>query len=177
MKTQKNKVKWMLILVLSGIFTIGLFAQQGQGRQMEPRERPPHPHYQQMPPAHIPDSAHKMHRNGPMMDIPGLTDYQMTKIKKAHLEHMKAVTPLRCTIREQKAHLETLLATQPVEMKAVDQVADEMAKNKAALLKIAIRLDQEIRGFLTPEQQIIFDTKPKPFLGKEKEKNHRLKGK
>jgi Spy/CpxP family protein refolding chaperone len=167
MKTLKTNFRWMLILILSGILSTGLFAQPGQGRTME---RPYHPMHNPPPPGLAHDSLRKMHRNGMLKDIPGLTDEQMARIKKSRLELMKAATPLKKVIMEQKAHMETILATQPVDMKAAEQVADDMAKNKAALMKLAIRHDQEIRGFLTPDQQIIFDTKPKPFLGKGKRK-------
>ncbi len=156
----------MFLFVLCGILTTSLFSQPGQGRQMEPRERPPHPRYNEAPPRQGHDSLHRMQGKGMLRDIPGLTEEQSGKIRKSRLELMKAATPLKSVIREQKAHLQTLLSTQPVDLKAADQVADEMAKNKAALLKLLIRHDQEIRSFLTPDQQIVFDSRPKPFLGK-----------
>jgi Spy/CpxP family protein refolding chaperone len=123
-----------------------------------------------MPPGQLNDSNHRIHKGRLLRDIPGLTEEQIALVRKSRIEHMKSATPLKSAFREQKAHLETLLTTHPVDMKAVDQVTEEMAKNKMALLRLAIRHDQEIRSFLTPDQQVIFDSKPKPFLRKDKKK-------
>jgi hypothetical protein len=58
----------------------------------------------------------------------------------------------------------SLLATQTVNMKEAESVADEIGKIQASILKQLIRHDQEIRSILTHDQQVIFDSKPKPFL-------------
>jgi len=169
MKTMKKYVKWMMLIILSGIALNGVFAQYGQGRTRDQGERVPFPRNGRMYTMQGADSMRMMQEPGRMLDIPGLTAEQREKIKKSDLELLKVVTPLRNMTREHKAHLETLLATQPVDLKAADQVADEIAKNRAAMLKLAIRHDQEIRGFLTPDQQVVFDSRPKPFLGEGKE--------
>jgi hypothetical protein len=49
-------------------------------------------------------------------------------------------------------------------MKDADQVADDIGKVASSILKQQIRHDQELRAILTPDQQIIFDSRPKPFL-------------
>jgi hypothetical protein len=67
-------------------------------------------------------------------------------------------------MREKKVHLMSLLSTQPANMKEAESVADEIGKIHASILKQQIRHDQEIRSILSHDQQIIFDSKPKPFL-------------
>jgi Spy/CpxP family protein refolding chaperone len=100
----------------------------------------------------------------PMLDLPGLTDDQREKIKKSDLKMMEQMTPMKNKMHELKAHLTTLLSISPVNMKEADDVSDEIGKLESTILKQQIRHDQEIRSFLTPDQQILFDARPKPFL-------------
>jgi Spy/CpxP family protein refolding chaperone len=107
-------------------------------------------------------------RDARPLDLPNMTDEQKEKIKQARLENMKAMTPLKNQAREKKAKLQTLLTTTPVDLKMADQVADELGKIGTEIMKRMIRHDQEIRNLLTPEQQVMYDARPKPFLQKVK---------
>jgi Spy/CpxP family protein refolding chaperone len=100
------------------------------------------------------------------LDLPGLTPDQHDKIRKARLKQMADMTPLRNQLREKKARLSTILTTMPVDQKQADQVADEIGKIASAMLKLKIRHDQELRNILTPDQQVIFDSRPKPWLNR-----------
>lgn len=99
------------------------------------------------------------------LNLPGLTDEQNLKIHKLELKNIEAMTPLKNQMREKRAKLATLLSTQPVSQKETDLVADEIGKIMVSIMKLQIRHDQELRSILTPDQQIIFDARPKPFLG------------
>jgi len=77
---------------------------------------------------------------------------------------MKAMTPLFNQVREKKARLQTILATTPFDVKSADQVAEDLGKMETVILKELIRHDQTLRNLLTPEQQVVFDARPKPFL-------------
>jgi len=101
-------------------------------------------------------------------DLPGLTEEQRDKIRQADLEHMKKMTPLRNQAREKMARLQTVLATTPFDGQAADQTAEELGRIRTGMLKETIRHDRAVRELLTPEQQVIFDARPKPFLKKEK---------
>ncbi|MCX6245296.1 MAG: periplasmic heavy metal sensor [Bacteroidetes bacterium] len=96
--------------------------------------------------------------------IPDLTNDQKQQLKKLDLKNLEAMNPIRNQMREKKVHLMSLLSTQPMNMKEAESVADEIGKIQASILKQQIRHDQEIRGILTHDQQVIFDSKPKPFL-------------
>ena len=98
------------------------------------------------------------------LNLPDLSPEQLEKIKKSDLKHMSEVTPLRNQMREKKARLESILTTIPLDQKQADLVADDMGKIVSALLKSQIRHDQELRGILTPDQQVIFDSRPKPWM-------------
>ena len=71
---------------------------------------------------------------------------------------------LRNQMLEKRIRLSSILTTMPIDNKAADQVADEIGKVAASILKAKIRHDLELRSLLTPDQQIIFDARPKPFL-------------
>ena len=100
----------------------------------------------------------------PHFDLPDLTNDQKDKIQQADLGMMKTMTPLRNQIREKNARLQSILTTTPFDAKAADQAAEELGKTRTSILKELIRHDQELRGLLTPRQQVIFDSRPKPFL-------------
>jgi Spy/CpxP family protein refolding chaperone len=121
---------------------------------MMPPPPPPPP-----PAADQPDSPAP-----PQLNLPDLTTEQQDKIRLAGLDHMKTMTPLRNQIREKKARLQTVLTTTPFDSKAADQVAEELGKVETAILKEMIKHDQALRNLLTPQQQVLFDARPKPFL-------------
>ena len=98
------------------------------------------------------------------IDLPDLSEEQTGKIRQAGLEHMKAMTPMRNQVREKKARLQTILTTMPFDPKAADLMADDLGKIETGIMKEMIRHDQELRGLLTPQQQVLFDARPKPFL-------------
>ena len=77
---------------------------------------------------------------------------------------------------EKRARLTTILSSAPINLKEADEVADEIGKLEASILKQQIRHDQALRIILTPDQQIIFDSRPKPFLNRERPEMKGQKG-
>ena len=77
---------------------------------------------------------------------------------------MPQITPLRKLIQADKAKLAALLAMQPADVTQTDNVADEIGKMVSKILKIMVQYDQSLRATLSPDQQIIFDARPKPWL-------------
>ena len=97
-------------------------------------------------------------------DVPDLSNDQREKIRLQELEHMKTMMPLHNQVREKRARLQTILTTSPFDAKTADLVVDELGKTETAILMESIRHDQALRNILTPDQQVIFDSRPKPFL-------------
>lgn len=178
MKT-KNRISIPIAIILFfSMIIMNAYAQdrhQAQGKsqnQSEDNLMPP------QPPAHGLNPDKQDRPNHPQgegfeeapapLDLPGMTPEQHEKIKKAHLKQVSDMTPLKNQLREKKARLETLLTTMPFDQKQADEVADELGKTGTAILKIQIRHDQELRNLLTPDQQVIFDARPKPWLNKMK---------
>ncbi|MEI7662399.1 MAG: periplasmic heavy metal sensor [Bacteroidota bacterium] len=171
MKTENNISKGLILTILFITMSSMLFSQTPNrpdhpGRMMHMQAPPAPP----QPPA--PPSASLMEIPGapaqPQLDLPGLTNEQQDKISQADIDHMRAITPLQNLIREKKAHLQTILTTSPFDGKAADQVAEDLGKTETTILKEVIRHDQELRNLLTPRQQVIFDSRPKPFLHRER---------
>jgi Spy/CpxP family protein refolding chaperone len=172
MKTNHVYVKLIMLAMMFVVIVTGIFAQTGSTAQSTEKSlqgsvqsSPPSP--SSPPPPPPPQQLESLEDAPPPgFILPDLTDDQKARIKKADLKQMEAMTPLRNQMREKKTRLMTILTTMPVNLKDADQVADEIGKLEAAILKQQVRHDQELRAILTPDQQIIFDSKPKPFLNK-----------
>jgi Spy/CpxP family protein refolding chaperone len=160
MKTKMISITlgWSFFLLL---MTLSLSAQQPMDNPSNNRkvslEAPPPP--PPPPPADVDEPM-----PAPRLDLPDLTDEQKEKIKAIDLKSMAELTPLRNQVKEKTTRLQTVLTTQPFNEKEAFQLADEIGKIRGSMLKTGIRHDQELRKILTPEQQILFDARPKPFL-------------
>jgi Spy/CpxP family protein refolding chaperone len=169
MKTNKLFLKSIILILLFSMILIEVSAQnrnegnKGKGNPNEQLSSPPSPPSPPPPPPPPDVDQDDMH---PPLNLPDLTDEQKEKIKKIDLKQLETMTPLRNQMREKRVRLSIILTTMPVDMKAADQAADEIGKIAASILKAQIRHDQELRNLLTPDQQIIFDSRPKPFLRK-----------
>jgi Spy/CpxP family protein refolding chaperone len=117
-----------------------------------------------LPPPPPPPDMQGMQNHRPIPDLPGLTDEQKTAIRKVDLAFMPQVAPLRKLIEADKAKLEALLTMHPSDVTQTDNVADEIGKTVSKLLKIMVQYDQSLRVTLSPDQQVIFDARPKPWL-------------
>jgi len=87
-----------------------------------------------------------------------LTEEQQGKLKDLQLAHQKKVLPIKNDLAEKNAKLNTLETTEPVDMKAINSLIDDISKQKAQLMKERVSMHQEIRKMLTDDQRIIFDS-------------------
>lgn len=165
----KTTMKSIMLTIVLSMTVAGVFAQTGQNATNQEKKQhdqdkvmPPPPPAPPAPPA--PPYVEEEDAQPSHPAIPDLTDDQKQQLKKTDLKNLEAMIPLRNQMREKRVHLMTLLSTQPVNIKEAEQVADEIGRIQASILKQQIRHDLELRGILTPDQQIIFDSKPKPFL-------------
>ena len=167
MKTQINILKGIVLILFMSMFITAAFSQNPGSQAPAGRHNqelapplppgvpaPPPPPAFGMPDVPIP----------PVAEISDLSVDQKEKIRQADLDHMKTMTPLKNQIMEKKTRLQTILTTAPFDPKAADQVAEELGKIETTTLKELIRHDQFLRNLLTPQQQIVFDARPKPFL-------------
>jgi type IV secretory pathway VirB10-like protein len=182
MKTNNVLLKEIILMVLFSMILIKVSAQdrnEGNRTKKNPHEQattptsaplsptqPTQPTQPTPPPPPPPPPYVDQDAVPPQLNLPNLTEDQKTKLDKLHLKQMESMTPLRNQIRGKRARLATILTTTPVDMNAADIVADELGKIHTAILKLMIRHDQALRDLLTPDQRVIFDSRPKPFLRK-----------
>ena len=171
MKAKRKITQGIATIILLAMMTSTVFAQNqarhghpGKSDQELNAPAPPVPPAPPEPPSFDNPGAPAL----PQLDLPGLTGDQKDKIYKSDMEHMKMMTPLHNQVAEKKARLQTLLTTMPFDAKAADQIAEELGKIGSNILKETISHDQELRNLLTPQQQVLFDTRPKPFLRRER---------
>jgi len=132
---------------------------------VDTRETPPPP----PPPPPLPAELYNQEAPVmPQLDLPDLSNDQREKIRLSDIEHLKTMTPLRNQVSEKKARLQTVLTTSPYDAKSSDLVVEELGKIETMIMKEMIRHDQALRNLLTPDQQVIFDSRLKPFLCKGK---------
>jgi len=148
-----------LFLMMAMIFaTSTSFAQgaPGKGRQAPPP--PPPPKVQQMK----------------MLDrIPDITEAQKTEIKKLHIALMKEIMPIQNLIREKQARLHTLSTADKVDMKAINDLIDEIGKLRTDIQKKRMKFVQDVRALLTDDQRVFFDQHMGSFM---KNKGHKGPG-
>lgn len=175
MKTPAISINRISLILVFGLLMFTTYAQDKQPSkansdnlptmisQPSPQDMQQQGHHHQLMPAEGPDmEGSGFHR--PILDLPGLTDDQKTAIKKVDLAFMPQVTPLKKLIDADKARLEALLTMHPADVTQTDNVADEIGKTVSKLLKIMVQYDQSLRVTLSPDQQILFDARPKPWL-------------
>jgi len=170
MKTNAESIKWIILTVMFSLIVSGTFAQRGNDQQ-NPRHpqdqfrgQAPDPPLPPSPPPPPPDIDQPDFGNPPLFFLNDLTEDQKEKIHKVELKKIEAMTPLRNQMKEKRARLNTIVTTMPVDIKGAELVADEIGKITASMIKANIKTDQEIRTLLTPDQQVIFDARPKPFM-------------
>ncbi len=103
--------------------------------------------------------------------IPDLTDTQKEQIKTIRTKMMKEMLPLRNSLKEKMAHLNTLSTAETVDMKAVNKQIEEIGKIKTEMMKVGAKYRQEIRSLLTDDQRIFFDMHS-PKMNKQGNRNH-----
>ena len=128
----------MVTLFISG----SIFAQAGRG------QRPMRANQQRMD---------FNQRGSFVQDKLNLSEEQQEKMKTLRAEHMKEMRYEQSLLDEKNAKLNTLLASPEKDNKAVDQAIDEIAGQKARLMKMKIANKEEMKGILTPEQVETFE--------------------
>ncbi|MBL7138333.1 MAG: periplasmic heavy metal sensor [Bacteroidales bacterium] len=160
------KTKNPCISLLLGAALLMMTALPGIAQIDDPPFSPPPPNMEKQipPPPPPPDRERMMHKEPRGIDLPDLTPEQRLEMRNTDLKNLKAMTSLKNQIREKHARLVTLLSSDDLDMKEVNKTIDELGVLITRMLRLHVNHDRELRDILTPDQKIIFDTKPKPFL-------------
>lgn len=87
-----------------------------------------------------------------------LSEEQQAQMKTLRLTHMEQMLPLRNQKQELRAKLQTLRTAKNADMKAINNLIDEMADLQAKSMKSREANHQNMRNILTDEQRILFDS-------------------
>ena len=102
--------------------------------------------------------THKSRGEGPLMNIPDLTDDQKEKIKEIRTEHMKEMLPVKNELKEKEAKLRTVSTGENVSLENIYAVIDEIGELKIKMAKKRAAFKFEVRNQLTDDQKVYFDT-------------------
>ncbi|RLD40483.1 MAG: hypothetical protein DRI86_15180 [Bacteroidetes bacterium] len=90
-------------------------------------------------------------------NIPNITDEQKTQLKTKRTAMMKEALPLRNSLKEKMARLNTLSSATEPNMKAINKQIESIGEDKVAIMKIRANFRQEVRKVLTEDQRVYFD--------------------
>jgi Spy/CpxP family protein refolding chaperone len=159
MKMKKSAFNLLVILLSITLISISsTLMAQGQGRGQGPG------------PGNGDDPGFR--QGDRPMDIPGLTDEQRTSIDKLRVAHFRKTELIRAEIGEKEARLKTLRLAEPQDIKAIDNLIDEISTMRGNLMKAREAHHREVKALLTDEQKVFFDSRP--GRGQERgDRNHR----
>jgi len=92
------------------------------------------------------------------MEMADLTDEQRESIKAIHVEHLKSTKALKNEMGEKEARLKTLQSEDQPNKKNILSIASEIGEIKKALYIARVETHMEIRGLLTENQKVMFDS-------------------
>ncbi len=101
--------------------------------------------------------AQPKHENGKGEGIK-FTDDQKAKIKEIRMASYKEKNALRNQMGELKAKQRTLTTADKPDMNAINANIDEISKVQNKMMKMEASKHQQIRGLLTDEQKMMFDS-------------------
>lgn len=115
---------------------------------------------------------HKKMKKNAFAHLPDVTEEQKKQFKEIKTDYMKKALSLRNELKEKKAHLESLATKDKPSQSKLNTTIEEIGELKTALMKLGMDKRQKIRGILTEEQRIVFDTKASKM--KRKMRKHRM---
>jgi Spy/CpxP family protein refolding chaperone len=151
-------------VILTALVILGSFQGIAQNTKDMPPP-PPHPESDiAIPPPPPPPPGVPVPPPPPAQILPDLSDEQKAALKISDLGNLKVISTLQNHLREKEAHLVVLLTGDEPDQKGIEQTIQEIGGVYTKILKQQVSHDREIRNILTPEQKIVFDSHPKPFL-------------
>lgn len=127
--------KYILVLAMVVLGTIGLIAQPGQGSKPE---------------------------RGPRMapeDRLQLTDEQTTKMEALRIDFHKLAQPMENQLGEKRAALRSLTTVENPDRKKVETLVTEIGKLENSLMLARVNHKLDVRALLDDRQKVIFDQK------------------
>lgn len=139
MKTQRMKTAGLLIAAFMLLATTSVNAQRGRGYAPQGRN---------------------FDQNNFCQMIPDLTEDQESKIKDLRIDHLSEMNDFRNQINELRAKKHTLMTSDNSDLNEINSVIDQMTAVQNKMMKNRAKHRQEVRGLLTDDQKVLFDSRP-----------------
>lgn len=140
-----------MMMVLSGlILSVSLMAQRGYGTGRYAQNRPGTGRFAQ----------NRLGTGLYCHAIPDLTDEQEQKIDDLRTAHMKEMNSYRSDLTIKRAELQKLQTADNADINKINSKIDEIGKIKTEMSKSRAAHLQKVRGLLTDEQRVLFDSRP-----------------
>ena len=139
MKTQRMKKLSVLAAILLMVAGSNLYAQKGRGLAAQ-------------------ENRKNFDRSCYL--IPDLTEDQENKIEVLRVDNLKEMNTLRNQMGELRARKHTLMSSDNSDMKEINSVIDQMTDVHNKMMKTSAKHQQSVRGLLTEEQKVYFDSRP-----------------
>lgn len=143
----KNTISITIAIMIFVVISTDVMAQRSQRKMQKPGMRK-----EMMRNGEGREAGHQMN------NMLNLSDEQKEQMKTLRLKQMEQMLPIRNQLQEQRAKLQTLRTEKNVDMKAINNLIDDMADLKANQMKDQEAHRQEMRTVLTDEQRILFDS-------------------
>lgn len=98
-------------------------------------------------------------QQGGCLGLDDLTPEQEARIRELQLKRMEQSLQHRNAMDELRVRRRSLMTTGDTDMAEVNRVIDQMAEKRAQWMKDNAAHRQQIRGLLTDEQRIIYDSR------------------
>ena len=94
--------------------------------------------------------------------IPGMTIGQQEKLDSLHIFQIREMQQIKSLLEEKKAHMNTLMLADRVDMAAINSTIDEISAIHGNMMKSQVNHRMAVRNLLDPKQKIWFDTHCRP---------------
>lgn len=100
-----------------------------------------------------------MNQAGACLNLESLSEEQKAQIQELRTAQLEQRLELRNRMDELRARKRTLQTQPDADLKAINQVIDQMSELRADMQKDAAAHRQQIRELLTDEQRVLFDSR------------------
>ena len=91
------------------------------------------------------------------MNIPDLTEDQISKIQKLRLEHQKEMLPIKTKLQSKQLELRTMILEES-DQKNIETKIEDIGQIRTEMMKKRMAHRLQIRDLLTDKQKVHFDT-------------------
>lgn len=156
MKNTKSKKSIIGILILLAVFASSDLLAQRMNRNFGDQQAGRGRYHQNMGQGRMMNNDFYGNERGFGLN---LSEEQLAQAKDLRTKGMKEMLPIRNSIQEKRARLQTLRTAENYDAKAVNNIIDEISELRSKQMKMREAHRQEFRSLLTEDQRVICDSR------------------